>query len=174
MMKRAVFLRIPTPETSPRVVGPEAAQHRADETEKYREAHHAVDHAGQIGGPLFRERGGQDTADDIQHTEQSGDECCRVAECNARHMRGQPELRIEHGLQHYKGVTAVRGQAIGDEQGGKAGDAGDDIANPQAIDPFEHHAQQHAAPAHEDGGGIQVRNRRPSGNVDPRNQGGRV
>ena len=43
--QRAVFLRVPAPEAAPRVVGPQAAQHRADEAEEDREAQRAVDHA---------------------------------------------------------------------------------------------------------------------------------
>ena len=41
----AVFLRIPAPEAAPAVVGPQAAEHRADEAEEEREADHAVGHA---------------------------------------------------------------------------------------------------------------------------------
>ena len=40
--ERAVFLRIPAPEAAPGVVGPETAQHGADEAEEDGEAERAV------------------------------------------------------------------------------------------------------------------------------------
>src|SRR5450432_1240954 len=42
--ERAIFLRVPTPETSPRLVRPDAAEHRADKTEQRREADDAINH----------------------------------------------------------------------------------------------------------------------------------
>ena len=42
--QRAVFLRVPAPEAAPRLVGPDAAEHRADEAEERGEADDAVDH----------------------------------------------------------------------------------------------------------------------------------
>ena len=45
--QRAVFLRIPSPETAPRLIGPNAAKHRADETEQRRKTDDAIDHLGE-------------------------------------------------------------------------------------------------------------------------------
>src|SRR5207302_9699064 len=42
---RAVFLRVPTPETAPGLIGPNAAKHCPDETEQCCETNHTVSHA---------------------------------------------------------------------------------------------------------------------------------
>ena len=55
--QRAVFLRVPAPEAAPGVVGPQAAEHRADEAEEDREAERAVDHAQHLlAGVLVEQR----------------------------------------------------------------------------------------------------------------------
>ena len=41
----AVFFRIPTPETSPGLVGPDAAEHRADKAKQRGETNDAIGHA---------------------------------------------------------------------------------------------------------------------------------
>ena len=43
----AILLRIPTPESTPRVVGPDTTQNRADDTEEETETECSVDHASQ-------------------------------------------------------------------------------------------------------------------------------
>ena len=45
--QRAVLLGIPAPETAPRLIGPDAAQHGAGEAQQRREANDAVDRVGQ-------------------------------------------------------------------------------------------------------------------------------
>ena len=54
--ERAVFLRVPTPEATPRLIGPDTAEDGADEAEKRGEADNAVDHAteraAQSGDPV--------------------------------------------------------------------------------------------------------------------------
>src|SRR5262249_13536186 len=44
---RPVLLRVPAPEPAPRLVRPDAAQHRADKAQECGEADHAVGHLGQ-------------------------------------------------------------------------------------------------------------------------------
>ena len=50
----AVFFRVPAPEAAPGIVGPEAAEHRADEAEEDREAERAVEHSQQLVASLRR------------------------------------------------------------------------------------------------------------------------
>ena len=49
----AVFLRIPAPEAAPGLVGPDAAEHGADEAEERGETNDAVGHAGERIGRFF-------------------------------------------------------------------------------------------------------------------------
>src|SRR5947209_4326329 len=45
--ERAVFFRVPAPETAPRIVAPQAAEHGADKAKEDREADSAVNHLGE-------------------------------------------------------------------------------------------------------------------------------
>src|SRR5438552_12131422 len=48
---RAIFLWVPAPETAPRLIGPDAAENCADETEQRSKTNHAVSHTRKrIGG----------------------------------------------------------------------------------------------------------------------------
>ena len=49
----AVFLRVPTPETSPGLVGPNSAKHRADKAEEGGETNDAIGHARERIGRFF-------------------------------------------------------------------------------------------------------------------------
>ena len=55
--QRAVFLRVPAPEAAPGVVGPQAAEHGADEAEEDREAERAVEHAQDLLASVVVEDG---------------------------------------------------------------------------------------------------------------------
>ena len=103
----------------------------------------------------------------------AGDVRGRVAQVDRDDVRGQPELRIEHGLQHDERV-AVERQVVGHEQREEADHRGDDVAQAQPVDRFEHERQQHAGPADEDGGRVQIRDRRPAGNVNAGDERERV
>src|SRR3954470_22506436 len=50
--KGAIFFGVPSPEAAPRVVAPEAAEHRADEAEEDGEAKRAVKRAKHFRAPL--------------------------------------------------------------------------------------------------------------------------
>src|SRR6059058_94754 len=49
--ERAVFLRVPAPEPAPRLIRPDATQHRADKAEQRGEANDAIDHPRQTFAP---------------------------------------------------------------------------------------------------------------------------
>ena len=70
--KRAVFLWVPSPETAPRLVGPDTAENRPDKTEEGRETNDPVDHPGKRlrRGPIERRREG--AAHDIGEGKKSG------------------------------------------------------------------------------------------------------
>ena len=76
-------------------------------------------------------------------------------------MRGQPEVGVEHGLQHFKGV-ATGTQKLGDEQRQKSRNRGNGVAGSALVEKFNHHAEPCASPANEYSGGIKVGNGRPS------------
>ena len=69
--QRAVLLGVPAPEPAPGLVGPDAAQHGADEAEERGEADDAIDHFPQrlaqdgwtAGGPDFARRPSPAAAD---------------------------------------------------------------------------------------------------------------
>src|SRR5438309_443830 len=101
---RAVLLRIPAPETAPRLIGPDTAENRADEAEESRETNDAVGHARKrIGRFLFKRRR-EDAADDVNHREHSGEEHGGITSCNCDHVSGEPDVGVEHRLQHLEGV----------------------------------------------------------------------
>src|ERR1700737_5527786 len=54
--ERSIFLRVPSPETPPRLVSPNATKDRADEAEQGRETNDAVNHARERGRGLVVER----------------------------------------------------------------------------------------------------------------------
>ena len=97
----------------------------------------------------------------------------RVAQVDGDHVRRQPELRIEHGLQHDERV-AVEREEIGHEQREETDDRRDDVAQAEPVNRFEHERQQHASPADEDGRRVQIRDWRPAGDVNAGDQGERV
>ncbi len=97
----------------------------------------------------------------------------RVAERDKHNVRGQPELRVEHGLQNGKGVT-IAGEQIRDPKCSRAESARNQVSNAELEQDFEHQPSNYAAPADEDRRRIQVRHRRTTGDVDAGSQCERV
>ena len=85
--QRAVFLRVPAPETAPALVGPNAAEHGADETEQRGEARHTVGQAGQFTGLLRGKFGGKHPRQNIARAERAGHEHRTIAKCDALDVR---------------------------------------------------------------------------------------
>ena len=113
--QRAVFLRVPAPETSPRLIRPDAAEHRADEAEERGKTNDAVSHAGERIGSLFFQRAGEHAANDVNNREHPGEEHGRITGRDRDHVRGQPDVGVEHGLQHFERVAAA-GEMMCDDQ----------------------------------------------------------
>ena len=99
----------------------------------------------------------------------AGDVRGGVAQGDGDHVRGEPELRIEHGLQHDERV-AVEREVVGDEQRDETDHRGHDVAEAESLNRFEDEREQHDGPADEDGGRVQVRDRRPAGDVNAGDQ----
>ena len=112
---RAVFFRVPTPEPAPRLIGPDSAEHGADKTEQRRETNDAVSHARErIGGLLFQ-RARENAAHDVDDREHSGEKHGGVTGRDRDHVRGEPDVGVEHGLQHFERVAAA-GEMMRDDQ----------------------------------------------------------
>ena len=176
-----VLLRIPTPEAAPAVVSPEAAEHRADEAEEEGEADHAIRHAIELifvlprRQPLLRSGCGPavcDSMDDRKDAEHSGEEGGAVAERNGDHVRGEPELRVEHGLQDVHRVTRI--ETIGHHERERSADCRHEIADAVGKQPLQPQPRQHTGPADEHRGGIEIHYRRAAREVDAAGEGERV
>ena len=102
--ERAIFLRVPAPEASPRLVRPDAAEHRADKAEERGEADDAIDHAVEGFGRFFIEGGSKHSARDVNKPEKSGHESTGIAGGDGDDMGGEPEISIEYGTHHLHGV----------------------------------------------------------------------
>ena len=76
-------------------------------------------------------------------------------------MGGQPEIRVEHGAHHLQGV-AGKGKVVRDDKRGEADRRRHRRADRVAVENLQRHAQHDDAPADEDGGGVEVRDRRPA------------
>ena len=135
---RAVFLGIPAPKPAPRLIRPNAAEHRPNKAEKRGKTDDAVDHLGARRTVGFVERNlvGDEVAHDINDREKAGDEGCRVADGDNDHVCREPEVGVEHRLQHFHRVAAKR-EPSGDEQRDEAHRAGDDVADAIAINTLQ-------------------------------------
>ena len=169
----AVLLWIPAPEAAPAVVSPEAAEHRADEAEEEGEADHAIRHAIELvfvlprRQPLLRSGCGPpdcDPMDDREDAEHSGEEGGAVAERDGDHVCGEPELRVEHGLQDVHRVTRI--ETIGHHERERSADCRHEIADAVGKQPLQPQPRQHAGPADEHRRGIEIDHRRAAREVD--------
>ena len=166
---RAVFFRVPAPETAPRLIGPDAAEHGADEAEERGKTNHAVGHARERIGRLLFQRAGEDAADDINDREHSGEEHGRITGGDRDHVRGQPDVGVEHGLQHFEGVAAA-GEMMRDDQRDETNRARAGRADAVPKNSLEDQRHDDRAPADENGGRIKIRDRRPFLQIHPRDQ----
>ena len=167
--QRAVFLRIPAPEAAPGVVGPQTSEHRPKEAEQDGKAQHAVDYAGHLSAELRRERRRQHAAQHVIGAQQTGRVRCGVTERDAHDVRGQPELRIEDRLHDGERISLFT-QKVGHQQRQKAGHRPHHVPHAVAVDHLDHKSEQHRSPRDEDRRGVQVGDRGPTRNVNPRNQ----
>ena len=71
---------------------------------------------------------------DVEQPKQPGDERRRVAQRDADDVRGQPELRVEHRLQHVDRVAAGPARQCAISSVAKPAIGGDDVADAEPID----------------------------------------
>src|SRR6185369_6837566 len=76
--QRAVFLRIPAPETTPGLIGPNASENRPDKTKQRREADDAIDHPSQRPGRWGLQCPRKNAADNIEDSQEPGEKGGRV------------------------------------------------------------------------------------------------
>ena len=97
-----------------------------------------------------------------------------VAEVDRDDVRGEPELRIEHGLQHDERV-AVEREVVGDEQREEADDRGDDVAQAELRRSIRRRAPAaRTAQPMKMAVEYKIRHRRPAGDVNAGNERERV
>ena len=139
--ERAVFLGVPAPESPPGLVGPDAAQNGAHETEEGGETNNAIDHPPQRAGHLRRQGAGEETAHDVNDGQQPGHKHRGVAQGDHDDVGGEPQVGVQHGLEHFHGVAA-QGQVMGNDQGGKADESRHDQAQAALEDSFQDDAKE--------------------------------
>ena len=102
----AIFFGIPAPEAAPRLVGPDAAEHRADEAEKRGEADDAVDHAGEGISSYGIEGLSKQAAHDINNRKETSEKSGGVASGHNHDVRREPKIRIKYGAHHFERIPS--------------------------------------------------------------------
>ena len=115
------------------------------------------------------ERAGEDAAHDVNDREHPGQERGGVADRDRDDVRGEPEVRVEHRLQHLHRVAAS-GEMMRDDEGDEPDRAGAGCADAVAKDSLENERDDDRAPADEDGGRIEIRHRRAFLEIHPGDQ----
>ncbi len=151
----AIFLRVPTPEAAPGLVGPDAAEDGPDEGGEGGEAEDAVDHAGEAAGHVLGEGAGSDAEDDVEEGQEPGEVRGGISERDDDDVGREPEVGVEDRLHHLEGVAA-EGQVVGDDECGKGEDAAGGEADGVLPDGFEQETESDRTPSDEDGGRVEV------------------
>ena len=151
----AVFLGVPTPETAPALIGPDAAQDSANEAEEGGKTNDAIDHGADGFHHGLAESGGENAFEDKHDGKGTGQKGGGVAKGDDDDVGGEPDVRIEDGAHHFHSV-AVDGKMVGNEEGNEADDSGNDGGDSVAVDFLEQEAEKNAAPAYEDGAGVEI------------------
>ena len=157
--QRAVFFRVPAPESAPGLVGPDAAQDGADEAKQRGKANDAIHHFGQSLAKLGTSAGGcascvqflpklrsEDSEADINNGQQPGAEGRGISQRHHDDVRRKPKVGVEHGPQHFHRITA-KGQVMRDQESNEPRKGRHDTPDADAIDPFEQNSHQPCAPA---------------------------
>ena len=153
----AVFFGIPAPKAAPALVGPDAAEDSADETEEGGETGDAVNHPGEGSGRGFVEAAPEESEEGEGDGKGSGEEHGGVAEGDDDDVGREPEVGVEDGAHHLEGV-AGHGEVVGNDEGGESDQGGHGGTDAIAIEAFEEGAEEDGAPTDEDGGGVEVGN----------------
>src|ERR1700747_891625 len=69
--KRSVLLWVPSPESPPRLIGPDSAEDGSNEAEQGSKADETVDHSTERTGCRYVERGGKKAAQDIDDAQET-------------------------------------------------------------------------------------------------------
>ena len=151
----AVFFGIPAPEAAPALVGPDAAKDGADEAKEGGKTGDAVYHAAEGTGGVFVKFAAEESEEGEGDGKGSGKEHGGVTEGDNDDVGGEPEVGIEDGAHHLKGV-AGHGEVVCDDEGGESDEGSHGGADAVAVEFFKEGAQEDSAPADEDGGGVEV------------------
>ena len=160
--ERSILLRVPAPEAAPTVIGPNAAQHRADERKEQACRDEAVGHTRQKASFLgFRADLAHQSLNEINHRNQGSHHARSIAEVDHRHVRREPEVRDEHGLELLKRVRGLAGLELnGQEHAGRAADGGHEQPEAAFRHPFGDQSKQSHRGTDEEDGLIQCSDRR--------------
>ena len=108
----------------------------------------AVSHARERIGSLFFQRAREDAAHDVNDGEHAGEKHGGVTGRDRDDVRGQPDVGIEHRLQHFEGVAAA-GEMMGDDQRDKTNCARASRADAVSENALEYQRDDDRAPANE-------------------------
>lgn len=102
--KSSIFLGIPSPEPSPRLVSPDATENRPDKTGEGGEADDAVDHSPHGVGCLFW-NASEKVPEQVIDCDRSSQEGGRVTQCDHDDMSGEPEVAVQDSPHHLERVS---------------------------------------------------------------------
>lgn len=170
----SIFFGVPTPEAAPAIVTPETAEDGTDEAEEEGGANETVgegvedlDEGG--SGGFHRSDMDSDPHDEVGDAHGPGGEGCAVTEGDAGNVGGEPELRIENGLEDRHGIGGIEG--VGHHEATKASDGAGDDAETERGESFHDEAGEDDEPTDEDGGGVEVDDGWALGDVDSADDG---
>ena len=157
--QRAVLLGVPSPETPPRLVGPDPAQHgareRQDQPERQRSEQKPVGlaQARAVAARL-------DVLEQVDVPDEPREDAGAVSERDHHHVGGQPEVGVQHRLELPQRV-ALGGELAGDPQQQEADRHPADGAH--AIAPVaQEQTRSGRSPGHEHERLVQRGDRRPA------------
>ena len=89
------------------MIGPDAAEYGSDKAEQRGETDDTVSHARERIGRLLFQRTGEHATDDVNDGEHPGEKHGGITGRDRDDVRGEPDIGVEHGLQHLQCVTAA-------------------------------------------------------------------
>ncbi len=102
----AIFFWIPTPESPPRLIGPNTPEDGAHQTEERGKADDPINHAREGVSGRFIEGSGEEAAQDINQGQKARQKGGRISDRYHHDMGAEPEVGIEHCAHHFHGVAA--------------------------------------------------------------------
>ena len=117
----------------------------------------------------FVQRAGEHAAHDVNDREHAGEKHGGVTGRDRDDVGREPDVGVEHGLQHLERVAAAS-EMMRDDQRDKADRAGAGCTDAIAKNSLKDQCHDDRAPADENRGGIKIRDRRAFLQIHPRNQ----